>query len=405
MSKRALAGTRVLELCDTVAAGYCCKLMADMGAEVIKIELPGDGSKARQGGPFPGDIPHREKSALFLYLNTNKLGVTLNPRHGTGAKIFKGLVGRVDILVEDTCPGTMKELGLDYQCLAAINSKLVMTSVTPFGQTGPYRKYKAYHLNIYHAGGDGYLLPSGLGWELYPNREPLKGGGYLGEYQVGINAAIATLAALYGRDSFGDGQQVDVSMQESLIALNRRDMARYPNEGVIESRATGIFPVGGLYECKDGFVEVSLLEDHEWQGLVELMGNPEWAMDERYKERAGRYADAAKLQPLIRKWMRQHTKEEVYRGAQAKGCAAGKVSTPEEVVNSEHLKDRGFFIEADHPEAGRLKYPTVPATFSKTPFSIERTAPHLGEHNEKIYCGWLGLDRQELVKLAGAGII
>ncbi|MBI2908655.1 MAG: CoA transferase [Chloroflexi bacterium] len=405
MSERALARLKVLEFCDTVAGSFCCKLMGDLGAEVVKVERPGTGSKARQRGPFLRDIPHHERSALFLYLNTNKLGITLDPRIETGARIFKDLVKKVDLLVEDTRPGTMKKLGLDYKPLAAPNQRLVVTSVTPFGQTGPYRRYKAYHMNIYHAGGDGYLLPSGLGWELYPDREPLAGGGYLGEYQAGINAAVATLGALYARDSHGQGQQVDVSIQESLIALNRRDMARYGNEGESESRATGIFPVGGLYECKDGFVEISLIEDHEWAGLVALMGSPDWATEERYKTRAGRDAAAAKLQPLIRKWMLQHTKEEVYRGAQAKRCAAGRVSTPEEVVNSEHLKARGFFVEAEHPEAGRLKYPTSPALFSRTPFSIQRTAPLLGQHNEKIYTEWLGLDREELVRLGGDGII
>ncbi|MFH1486365.1 MAG: CoA transferase [Chloroflexota bacterium] len=405
MNERALAGTKVLELCDTVAGSYCCKLLADMGAEVVKVERPTVGSKVRSRGPYPGDVPHKEKSALFLYLNTNKLGITLDAGRTSGAELLKELARRVDILAEDTKPGTMKKLGLDYQSLAMVNPRLIMTSVTPFGQSGPYSKYRAYDLNVYHSGGDAYLLPSGLAWELYPNREPLKGGGYLGEYQAGINAAVATLAALYARDSFDEGQRVDVSMQESLIALNRRDMARYPNEGVVESRATGIFPVGGLYECKDGFVEISLLEDHEWQGLVDVMGNPEWAADPKYKERAGRYGDAAKLQPLIRQWMRQHTKEEVYRGAQAKGCAAGKVSTPEEVVKSKHLEARGFFLDAEHAEAGKLKYPSVPANFSETPFCIERTAPLLGEHNEKIFFEWLNLDRQELVKLARAGII
>lgn len=405
MSKSALAGTTVLEYCDTVAGSFCCKLMADLGAQVVKVEEPGTGSRARRRGPFLKDVPHLEKSALFLYLNTNKLGVTLNPRLKTGAAIFGQLATKADVLVEDTRSGILKKLGLDYPSLATLNPRLVMTSVTPFGQAGPYRKYKAYHMNIYHSGGDGYLLPSGLAWELYPEREPLAGGGYLGEYQAGINAGVATLSALYARDSYGEGQQVDVSVQESLIALNRRDMARYPNEGECESRATGIFPVGGLYQCKDGFVEVSLIEDHEWQGFVELMGNPDWAADPQYKDRFARNAASAKLQPLIRKWMLEHTKEEIYRGAQARRVAAGRVATPEEVVNSEHLKARGFFVEAAHSEAGLLKYPRGPAILSKTPFSISRTAPRLGEHNEEIYTGWLGMDKADLPRLAGAGII
>ena len=155
MTERALEGTKIIEYCDFVAGPYCAKLLADLGAEVIKIERLGGGDEARSRGPFLGDVPHPERSGLFLYLNTNKLGITLNLDSAAGKAIFKRLIAGADILIEDRSPGEMKELGVGYDTLKELNPRLIMTSITPFGQTGPYRDYKSYYLNTYHASGAG----------------------------------------------------------------------------------------------------------------------------------------------------------------------------------------------------------------------------------------------------------
>jgi crotonobetainyl-CoA:carnitine CoA-transferase CaiB-like acyl-CoA transferase len=184
MSEGALDSVRVIELCNMVAGPYCTKLLADLGAEVIKVENPGIGDEARGRGPFLNDIPHQERSGLFFYLNTNKLGITLSLERDEGKNVFKRLLNETDILVEDWPPGTMDSIGLGYEDLIGLNPGLVMTSITPFGQSGPYKDYKAYPLNSFHSCGEGYVTP---GHNPFPDRPPLKHGKYVGEYEVGIH--------------------------------------------------------------------------------------------------------------------------------------------------------------------------------------------------------------------------
>ena len=399
--EKALDGVKVLEWSQGVAGPYCAKLLADLGAEVIKIEKPGLGDEARRRGPFLDDIPHPERSGLFLYVNTNKLGVTLNPDTPSGKKILKELVAGVDILIEDNPPQMVKDLGLDYESLKEINPRLIMTSITPFGQTGPYRDYKAYHLNIYHAGGEGYLLPGDS-----PNldREPVKGGGFAADYDSGVCAAVAALGALYSCRITGLGRHIDVSKQEALIAVTRMELSRYASEGVSPTRLPRP-NLGGLSPCKDGYAVLTIGRDRQWQAFVELMGNPEWATDEKYREESSRMAHAAELQPRIREWAREHTKEEIFHQGQAKGCPLGPLNTPEELVNSPQIQARGFFVEVDHPETGKVMYPSAAYRFSETPWAVERPAPLLGQHNGEVLSGRLGYPVQDLVKMRLAGII
>lgn len=404
MVKKALDGVKVLEYCQFVAGPYCTKLLADFGAEVIKVEKPGMGDPARRRGPFLDDSAHPEKSGLFLYLNTNKLGITLNLEDPAGRKIFARLLEQTDVLVEDTPPETFETLGLDKQSITQINPKLVITSVTPFGRTGPYSRFKAYHLNTFHSGGEGYLTPAWMGMG-YMHRPPLNQGRYVGEYESGLSAAVATLAALYYQRLTGLGQTIDVSKQQALIALNPRELASYPNDGWLASRATRTIRFGGIFRCKDGYVELDLYEEHEWQALVSLMGNPEWAKADKFRDRLSRAQHSAELNQLVEDWMRNHTKEEIYHQGQALGCPVAPYNTTKEVVNSNQMKSRDFFVLLDHREAGTFAYPSAPFRFSLTPWRAERPAPLLGEHNEEIYCHRLGYSKQELVRLRAAGVI
>lgn len=400
MSKKALAGTKVLELCHTVSGSFCTKLFADLGAEVIKIEKPGVGDWARNREPFAGDIPHPERSLLFIYLNTNKLSITLDLDTAGGKKVFEKLVTSADVLVEDNPPKLMKKLGLDYKKLNKLNPKLVVSSVTPFGQTGPYSNFKAYHLNLYQAGGDGYLLQSAG----CTDREPTKGGGYLGEYESGAVAAGATMAALFARGVTGAGQHVDVSKQEALISLNRYLLARYPNEGVVEQRSTRGYEWGGIMQCKDGYMMMQATEEHHWLALKKLMGHPAWAEEERFKVRIGRGQNKDEVNSLITDWMMQHTKEEIYLEGQKCGLPIGPFYSPEDVVNNEHEKAREFFVEFDHPVVGKVKAPKGPCVYSETPFAVDRPSPLLGQHNGEVFAR-LGYTKEDIVKLAEAGVI
>jgi len=405
MSDSALAGVKVIEYCDMVSGPYCAKLMADLGAEVIKIEKPGTGDEARRRGPFLNDIPHPERSGLFLYLNTSKLGITLNPGTPTGKKIFTGLVKDAHILIEDTTPGTMEQLGLGYEDLKKINPSLIMTSITPYGQTGPYRGYKAYHLNTYHMSGQAYFsysIPASVkeGQAIKP---PVRGGGYVGDYDAGLSAAVATMAALYQQGLSGIGQHIDVSKEDALISLDRVDIGTFANDPEAGSRRHGM--LGGLVPCKDGYVVITAPQQHQWEALVKLMGNPEWALGEKTKDEFARSENAPELQPLIEEWMRQHTREEIYHQGQSFSCPIGPVNSAADVWDSPQYQERKFFVEIDHPEAGKLSYPSTSYKLSESPWQASRAAPLLGEHNEEIYCQRLGYTRDDLVRMKAAGVI
>jgi len=402
LANGALHGVKVVEHTSLAAGPFCGKLLADLGAEVIKVEPP-RGDEARRRGPFPGDIPHRERSGLFLFLNTNKLGVTLDATSATGARLLHNLILQSDVFIEDLTPGRAGELGFGYEELHAEHPGLVFISITPFGQTGPYREYKAYPLNSFHSGGEGYCLPVGSGTK---EREPIKGGRYLGEYDAGLAAGLAGLSALFHRLATGEGQHVDVSKQEALICLQRVDLARYPNDGHIPSRSfSGWRQVGGPVECEDGWIVITAPQNHQWQGLVDYMGRPDWAMTEEAKDEVARHENVEKLQPKLEEWMRTRKRFGVYHGAQANSCPVGVIRNAQEVIESPQEQARGFFQEITHPEAGTYLYPTAPYQFSETPWALRRPAPLLGEHNEDILCGRLGLSKQDLVQLARAGII
>ena len=399
--EQALAGVRVLEYCEMVSGPYCAKLLADLGAETIKIEKPEIGDEARRRGPFLNDIPHLERSGLFLYLNTNKLGITLNLETPTGKKVFTELVSDTDILIEDTTPGTMERLGLGYETLKEVNPSLIMTSITPYGQTGPYREYKAHHLNTYHISGQAHFSYTNT---MHPDQPPVKGGGYVGDYDAGLSGAVVTMAALYKRNLSGVGQHIDVSKEEALISLDRVDIDTFANEGAAATRnRRGM--LGGLMPCKDGYVVIVAPQQHQWKALVELMGNPEWAQGEKCKDEFTRAENAAELQPLIEEWMRQHTREEIYHRGQSFSCPVGPINSAADVFNSPQIKEREFFVEIDHPEAGRLSYPSVSYKFSETPWQASRAAPLLGEHNQKVYCSRLGYTEEKLAEMKASGII
>ena len=235
----ALGRIRVVECAEMVAGPFCGRLLAGFGAGVLKGEsLAGDA--ARRRGPFVGEGPDRERSALFLYLNVNKRGLCLNLGTPTGRAILYQILATADVLIEDFPPDRAAVLGVDYADLGAAFPRLVVASITPFGQTGPYRAYRAYDLNVFHGGGEGFLLPNGLAWELFPDRAPLKPGGQMADYHAGLTAAVGILAALHERLDSGRGQHVDCSKQEAQLSLIYLAFQRYV-DGRVESRANRAF--------------------------------------------------------------------------------------------------------------------------------------------------------------------
>jgi crotonobetainyl-CoA:carnitine CoA-transferase CaiB-like acyl-CoA transferase len=282
MPERALEGISIVECGHLASAAYATKLMADMGAEVIKIEEP-TGDQARQRGPYPGHVPHPEKSGLFLYLNTNKYGVTLNLTHPRGQDVFHRLLKDADLLVHNYHPTEMARHGLDYNALAKVNPSLVMTSIAPFGLSGPHKDYQATDLTLWNAGGIAYLNGGGPGTDDMP---PLKTFGQQSGYQAGVNAAIASLGALFGRLTTKEGQHIEVSTQESLLSILELTFEFFPYMGVVASRV-GQKPIQPLdfLECKDGWVFLCCVEEHQWKNFVDLMGSPEWVNEPIFADR------------------------------------------------------------------------------------------------------------------------
>jgi len=401
--KTALYDVRVVEYGNLVAAPYCSKLMADLGAEVIKVEKPGEGDTARWRQPFLNDVPGIERSGLFLYLNANKLGVTLNPKKPGGREIFRNLIKDADILIEDTNPGELEDMGLGYSDLQLLNPALVMTSITPFGQTGPYKDYKGNDFIAWHMSGCGYVTPHFGG---SPDKPPLYAEDQAG-YVPAINAAVATMVALYQQRRSGAGQHVDVSLVESILnGWGQFSAEFWPYEHRVVSRASkNSVALENFIRCKDGWVFFHCSEEQHWQRFVKAMGNPDWASDDKFKTKILRGQNAASLEPLVTEWAMNYTKVELSEISLQYRFPEGPASTIDEVVASPQFQERGFFVEKEHPVAGKLTYPGAPCKLSETPWAIRHPAPLLGQHNEEIYCNRLGYSRAELASLHNTGVI
>jgi crotonobetainyl-CoA:carnitine CoA-transferase CaiB-like acyl-CoA transferase len=403
MAEQALAGVRVLECGHMVSAAYATKLMADLGADVIKVESPSVGDRARARGPFPGGVPHPEKSGLFLYLNSNKRGITLDLAQPPGRRLLAELAADTDLLVHNFPPVEMTTFGLDYESLSQRNPNLVMVSITPFGLAGPYRDYQATDLTLWNAGGIAYLNGGGPGAVDDP---PLKAFGHQSEFQGGLNAALAGLAALFARCRGARGQHVSISIQECLTAILELAFEFWPYMGLVASRL-GQKPIQPLdfLECRDGWIFLCCVEEHQWRTFVEIMDNPEWANLELFENRLTRAANWDALKLLLQELVRNRSVDELYRAGQARRVPLAPVSTMADLLASEHLKSRGFFAVIDHPHAGTLTYPGAPYQFSLTPWTLRRPAPLLGQHNEEIYVQRLGTRPEAFRALQQSGVV
>jgi crotonobetainyl-CoA:carnitine CoA-transferase CaiB-like acyl-CoA transferase len=375
-----LLGLRVVECGRNFAASYAAKLMADLGADVIKVEEP-DGDPVRRLPSFPGGVPHPEKSGVFLYLNCNKRGVTLDLRSPEGRGGLERLLAEADVLIHDYSADEAEAAGLAYEKLRPLSSRLIVTSITPFGLSGPYRDLKAYEMTITAAGG--WLWVNGMPGD--PSMPPLRAFGHQAYFQAGVNAAVATMGAVLHQARTGEGQHIEVSAQEcilSILELNY-EMWPYMRVPVVRWGQRPLQPID-FFECKDGWIFVLCLEEHQWKAFLDMMGNPEWGTWDVFANGFTRAANWDVLRPFIEEFVREWTVDELYRAAQARRIPFAPVSTMADLLNSEHLKARGFFAEIAHPEAGALKYPGAPYKLSRTPWELRLPAPTLGQHNGEV---------------------
>jgi len=396
MSEQALSRVRVLDLTHYIAGPYCTKILADYGADVTKVERPGVGDGAREIGPFIDDKPDPEGGGLFLYLNTNKKSITLNLKSDTGVQILKDLVKQVDILVENFSPRVMPSLGLDYETLREMNPSLVITSISNFGQTGPYRDYKATDLNVWGLSGILYELGE-------PDREPLKMGSNVSEYVAGLYGALVTLSAIYYRDETGVGQHVDVSVSAAFHTMQPYMTLIYSYAGFIRKRAGIHFP-WGILPCQDGYVGFFFPSQAHWELLCTLLEMPELRDKPEYETPLTREEHRDEITSIIVSWLKGKRMEDVFHAAQELRLPLTLVPNTEQTLEMPQHKARGYFVDIEHPAVGKVTYPGAPFELSETPWRAGR-APLLAEHNEDIYCGRLGYSKEHLVKLRGEGVI
>ena len=398
-----LDGIRVLELGGGVAAPFCAKLLADYGADVVKIEAAaaGDsagGDAARNAGPFVGDDPHPDKSIPFLYLNTNKRGVTLNIGSDAGRSLLHRLLAGADVLVENYAPAEKRALGLDTDGLSEIYPGLVVTSITAFGQSGPYRDLPATDIIAYAM--SGLMYHSGDS-----DREPLRNALSQSWYVAGANGATATMAALFQRLATGRGQRIDVSAVECLAAHLVQPIPYYSYMGAYKGRR----PVRGsgfeeLMPARDGYVVPSVQGSQPWSTVADLIGLEE-LHDPRFASGSGRIEHGEELKELLIEGLSQWDRKPLFEASGERRLVFGMAQDAGDLYQCAHLRERGFFREAEHPVAGAADYPGMGPQLSGMEYDIRRPAPLLGQHNAEIYGDELGCTAAELAQMQAAGVI
>ena len=396
---------RVLDLTDGQGV-FCTKLLADYGADVVKVEPP-TGDQGRAKGPFANDDPQIESSLYFLFYNTNKRSIPLDLAMEQGRDIFKRLAAQADVVVESLPVGHMKSLGLDYQALQAANPGLVMASISPFGQTGPWKNFKSADLTPMAA--SGYMQITGD-----PDQPPVRLGNEHSHFPGAQYAAVAILAALYHRDMLsGEGQYIDVSLQEALItyytdahpALAWMQLGQ--NVTRVGTNSTLVIPLGA-FPCKDGWISAGIITPREWDALAawihEVTGNDE-ILNEQY--RGGNQDRAPHIDMITAMFVDFSTRfnaEELFHEGQKRNLVFLPVNDVSALLDDPQLEASHLWSELDHPVVGALKYPLgVFDSEDITPSAA--AAPRLGQDNQAIYCGELGLSPQELVTLRAQGVV
>jgi len=404
MPPKALEGIRILDLTQIFAGPYCSMLFADMGAEVIKIEPP-KGELIRDNPPLVKEGeggPHdRSRSGYFLTLNRNKYGITLNLKHPKAVSIFKDLVKIGDIVLENYAPGVMKRLGIDYTVLKEVNPRIIMASISGFGQWGPYSERLSF--DVIAQAMSGMMSITGQ-----PDSPPTKVGTSLGDVNASVHAAFAIMVALWHRERTEVGQYLDISMQEAMVSILEGGVVRWTVGKEL------LTPIGSMnpheapmaaFRCKDGYIIIATVGDEHWQRFCRAINRPDWAADPQYRTKRQRWERKYILQEEVEKITTQYTVKEVGEMMDRERVANSPILNIKEVVEDPHLNARGYFLEIEHPIIGKAKIPGIPFKLSATPGKVERPSPLVGEHNEFILEKYLGINRAELQKLAAEGVI
>ena len=395
-----LSGIRVLEYADFVSGPYVGKHLAELGAEVIKVEPPGFGDSARRKGPFAHDDPAPDNSLLFNYLNVNKLGVTLDLGCATGREWFLRLLDNADVFLYGGTAEQMDRLRLSYREVCVANPRLIGVYLTPFGLSGPYRDFQGGDLITAHLSGLASATSAAVN---DPDRPPLKPGGRQALMIAGLHGAMATLHALFAREATGFGQEVDVSELEAMTSFQNGAVVR--QAFLRESAPRGEAGASPLYPARDGTVAINPMQDYMWRAMVGVMGNPDWADRPEFSTRAARTANRKELSELLSGWTIQFPKETLYQNLQGARVPAFPTNTVADVLQSEHMRARRFFEEVPLPSGEKGLAPGRRYRLPKGMPVEQRAAPRLGEHTEQVLIERLGLAREDLVTAFELGVI
>lgn len=380
-----LTGIRVLDLSRVLAGPYCTMMLADFGADIIKIEPPvGDDSRAF--GPFIG-----KESAYFMSLNRNKRSVVLNLKEQEHCDVFKEMVKKADVVVENYRPGTMEKFGLGYEELKTINPKIIYAACSGFGQTGPYRTKPAYDIIVQAMGG----IMSITGPEGGP---PTRVGASIGDITAGMFTAYGIMLALFHRERTGKGQKIDVGMLDCQIAILENAISRYTTSGNVPAplgnRHPSITPFSS-YPAKDGHIIVGAGNNRLWERLCNLIGRSELAADPRFDTNGNRNTNIEELTGILNEIFKTKTIDEWLSILEEAGIPCAPINTIDRTVNDPHIKARDMIVEVRHPVAGQMKIPGIPVKMSETPGSIHSPAPTLGQHAQEIMQEILGWDEKK----------
>lgn len=394
-----LTGVQILDISTMIAAPFGATLLADLGAEVTKIELPGKGDTLRTVGPWKGTEPLR-----WPGLARNKKSVTLDIRSEEGAEIFKKLISGVDILIENFRPGTLEKWNLGYEELKKVNPKLVMVRVSGYGQTGPYREKAGFGTPGTAFSGHTYL-------QGYSDRPPVSPSYSLLDYITGIYTAFACVSAIYHRDVHKqpEGQVVEMGLYESIFRMMEFLIAEYDQNGKVRERSPGLAghsSPAGTYETKDGkFVVLVCSTDSTFDRLAEAMERKDMLKDPRYYTNVERLKHDHEVQEIVSNWIKSFTQDELQAKLDSFGVPVSPIYSIEDIFNDPQYRERENIVEVEHPRLGKIKVPGVVPKFSHTPGAIRHRAPELGEHNEEILGGKLGLSSEDLAVLKEKGVI
>ena len=391
----ALSNIKVLDLTRVLAGPYATMILADLGAEIIKIEQPGKGDDSRAYGPYKNG-----ESAYFMSLNRNKESVTLNMKTPEGKDIIKKLVRKVDVLVENFRPGTMERFGLGYDVLKELNPRLIYAASTGYGQTGPYSQRPAYDAVVQAMGG----IMSITGQE---DGKPTRIGTSIGDIAAGMFTAIGILAALHERERSGLGQMVDVAMLDCQVAILENAISRYEFTGEIPcpigNRHPSIVPFE-TFETMTDPIMVAAGNDRLWATLCDLM-DLDIACDPRFATNPQRNENYHYLKPILVDKFMTRTAEEWQEMFDEAGIPSGPINTVDKVVTNEQVVARDMILEVEHPVAGNTRIPGLPIKLSRTPGEIHKAAPVLGEDTEKLLGQYLGLSPEEIDQLRDKQVI